>query len=539
MLSGIVYFEEIVENIKDATGHTNLRNMYSRIKRFVFNVENDIGAGGVMVVKTKQLTIGDGFYDGKRIIIPYDFISEWSYGDLTSGKRYGNVIELYNDGPDELDFKYVGFLLDENGNPFTTRNRLSAVVAYAVYRMYSSKVFMKDGGNANVLQMFKIQYEDEVLAARGNDAFPTEADFEMLGYIKGGGAFEAMTNCGMRTINTGVNNPGLIDIALPDADPTCYGFMEGISFSETIVLGEMGVLETKQMLGISNGQAIVSGIMRLFANPNHALVGVSNGSANATTGTLLDQFVTVACNESFSYNGVQGTFSFRLDLGTAVGWAGLHYSAFAIPDRFRIEYDGVEVANSKFVGSSTGSLANLLNLGYTLDEINLGTAYSTGLLEFKKTKAAITYAVVYVDAPLGGTAWRISGQCVVESNFILGSSDATGTLTSNTAGSLIVGSSNSSLSVTGTLRAPSAKMEVRTLGQTTITANLTQKLNVYVFTGIWNYPDEVHPLGGQVTYVDNTGQYIETGIWVGDFVTIYAYRIVQTVGAALESVNGE
>lgn len=534
MLSGIVYFEEIVENIKDATGHTNLRNMYSRIKRFVFNVENDIGAGGVMVVKTKQMTKGDGFYDGKRIILPYDFISEWSYGDLTSGKRYGNVIELYSDGPDELDFKYVGFLLDENGNPFTTRNRLSAVVAYAVYRMYSSKVFIKDGGNANVLQMFKIQYEDEVMAARGNDAFPTEADFEMLGYIKGGGAFEAMTNCGMRTISTGVNNPGLVDVAVADPDPTCYGFMEGVSFANSILEGILTFWQKFYMQGVSNGIATTSGVMRLFANPNMALVGSSNGSANATTGTLLDLLVTVQCDESFAYNGGIGTYSFKLELGPNIGLGGINYSAYAIPDRFRIEYDGVEVANSKFVGSGTNYQSQLLALGYTAEQINLGSAFSTGDLLFNKTKAVPTHATVYVDAPLGGTAWRISGICVQQKEYINGSSDVSGDLTSvgGVQGSLMIASSNSNPYVTGTLRAPSAKIEVRTLGQTNIVATLTQKLNTYVFTGIWNYPDAVHPLGGQVRYIDNTGTHTDQGIWVGDIVTIMAYSIEWKTGVA-------
>ena len=534
MLSGIVYFEEIVENIKDATGHTNLRNLYSRIKRFVFNVENDIGAGGVMVVKTKQLVKGDGFYDGKRIILPYDFVSEWSYGDLSSGKRYGNIIELYNDGPDKLDFKYVGFLLDENGNPFTTRNRLSAVVAYAVYRLYSSKVFMKDGGNANVLQMFKIQYEDEVLAARGNDAFPTEADFEMLGYIKGGGAFEAMTNCGMRTINTGVNNPGLVDVALADADPTCYGFMEGNSFASSLLQGILTFLQKLYMQGVSNGVTTTTGVLRLFANPIHALIGVSNGSANATSGTLLHSMVVVACNENFNYNGGIGTFSFRLDLGSEVGWAGLNYNSISIPDRFRVEYDGVEVANSKFVGSSSPTYTSqLLALGYTAEQLNLGTG-SSGTLDFRKTKAGVTYATVHVDAPLGGTAWTISGICVSPANFVIGTSDVSGTLTSQTTGSLINTTNNNSATVTGVLTSGRAPLIVRSLGSTSIVGMLTVKAIQHCYTGIWNYPDPIHPLGGQVRYTDANGiEQLETGIWAGDRVTIMAVNIIWRTGVGV------
>ena len=75
MTSGIVYFEEIVENIKDATGYGNLRPYYNRIKRFIFNVENEIGYGGVVVLKKKEYTKGDQLYDGNRLIVPFDFLS--------------------------------------------------------------------------------------------------------------------------------------------------------------------------------------------------------------------------------------------------------------------------------------------------------------------------------------------------------------------------------------------------------------------------------------------------------------------------------
>lgn len=214
MISGIVYFEEIVENIKDITGIENLMPYYDKIRRFIFNAERDIGAGGLIVRKKKQYNIGDGFYDGNNIIMPYDFIGEFSYGSLSCGVINGNVLTLNCKGLDQIDLTYLGFLLDSNGNPFTTRNHMEACVLYARHRLYSAKVFLKDG-NQNLYREFKQEYNDEVMASRGNDAFPTEAEWLELSSILNGGAFEAYTNCGMTTIDEYCNDNTAQDGAGP------------------------------------------------------------------------------------------------------------------------------------------------------------------------------------------------------------------------------------------------------------------------------------------------------------------------------------
>lgn len=534
MLSGIVYFEEIVENVKDATGIENARPLYDRIKRFVFNAEQMIGAGGLVVLKKKNYVIGDGFYDGKLLVLPADFVSEWSYGDLSDGKVEGNVLRLFQDGPTELTLKYLGFLLDQNGNPFTTRNRLEAIVAYATWRLYSSKLFLKEGA-ANIYQMYKTDYEDAMMEARGNDAFPTEEEWESIGITMNGGTFEAMTNCGMKTICSGSNDPYLEDVAIAGAEPTCISSIEGVSFSEAVLIGILSFLQKIYMQGISNGATTTVGVLRLFTSPNVALTGVSNGSASATTGTLLQQMVTVQCDESFAYSGGAGTYSFRLELGTDIGTGGIHYDAYAVPDRFRIEWDGVEVANSKFVGSGLSHASQLLALGYLSSEINLGTPQNSAPLLFNKTKASPTHATVYVDAPLGGTAWRVSGICIQAKEYINGTAVVTGTLTSigNVQGSLMTAVSNSTLSVTGTLKAPSSKMESRSLGKATVTATLSIKAIAYCYTGIYDYPDPIHDPGGSVTYINSAGdQVTRSGIWSGDRVNIMAVRIVSKVGVA-------
>ena len=194
MTSGIVYFEEILENVKDATGYESTSNLRDKLRRFIFNTERDIGAGGMVVRKKKTYTKGDGRYDGKNIIMPYDFIGESSYGALSDGVLNGNVMTLNVEGATEIEVEYIGFVLDNNGNPFTTRNHLEACVLYAQMRLYSAKVFT-GSGSRRMYRDIKQEYNDEVMASRGNDAFPTEEEWNAIGATMNGGAFEAYSNC--------------------------------------------------------------------------------------------------------------------------------------------------------------------------------------------------------------------------------------------------------------------------------------------------------------------------------------------------------
>ena len=425
MVSGIVYFDEIIENIKDATGIDNMRPLYSRIRRFCYNCELDIGAGGVLVLKKKEYTKGDGFYDGKTLRLPEDFVSEYSYGDLSRGILQGNVYRLYNQGPDKIDFKYLGFLLDEEGNPFTTRNRLPAVVAYSLYRLYSSKYFVGTG-NLNQYGLYKIEYEDAVMAARGNDAFPSEEDWNQIGAIRLGGTFDAMTDCGMKTICLGSEDPSTLDTTLAPEDPTCKAYMSGVINGWATVIGQLIFRAKIQILGVSNGSSNVTGTLQPGTFADFAIGGQSNGIATVT-GLLLGSSPIVLCSESFNASGGIGTFEFTLELGSGIGFAGINVLPYSVPDRFRIEFNGVEVANSKFIGASSYQ-QDLLDLGYTLGELALSSpAPSTYTpVTFYKATTSPSSAKVYVDAPIVGTAWRILGICPTTGTQ--GSATVSGTL---------------------------------------------------------------------------------------------------------------
>ena len=429
MRSGIVYWEEILENIKDATGIENLRPLYNRIRRFVFNVERDIGYGGVIILKKKEYTKGDGFYDGNTIILPDDFVSEWSYGSLNDGIVNGNVYSLHATGADEIDFYYLGFLLDERGNPYTTSNRLDAVVSYAVYRMYSARVFVKEG-SGNMLAFYKEEYNDNKLKARGLDAFPTEEDWKSIGRTRLGGTIEAMTNCGMNSFSFNTQlDPYVKDLSVPKPDEVCIEPLYGVANGVATVSGELTFFAKGYMEGAANGATTLSisdGQGLRPAPSAESIYGEANG-VTTITGDLKKQIPVIACDESFNKSGGVGTFEFEIDFGASIGMAGIDYNSIGIPDRFRIHWNGQQVANSKFVGNDNYDQELIDVHGIPAEEIATGPGTASGQLLFQKSASSPSKATIYVDAPLGGTAWLINGVCPISA--AMGSSSASGTLT--------------------------------------------------------------------------------------------------------------
>jgi hypothetical protein len=431
MISGVVYFDEIVEHIKDATDIQNTMPLYDRFRRFIFHIEREIGAGGLIVRKKKQFTKGDGWYDGKNIVLPTDFIGENTMFEFSAGVINGNVVSLYNEGPEEIDIRYMGFLLDNNGNPITTRNHLVAVIAYSVYRLYSSKVF-HGNGNLNLYHTYRQEYYDAVAEARGEDAWPTEEQWSNIGRTLNGGTFEAMTDCGFKTIPYGTEDPIVLNEELPPAAITCVAQISGTANGKATVIGDITYNIKGELEGIISGIATVTGHLTEYITPERALIGSANGVASVS-GDLSPSIPVVLCNESFTYNGSKGTFQFVLDLGTAVGMAGIHFWPYSIADRFRIEWNGQEVANSKFRGTDSTSNRNALlalvdEFGDPLyNEGDLALGYPTdGDLLFYKSSAGPSQAIVYVDAPLGGTYWRIDGICPITA--MQGQATAGGTL---------------------------------------------------------------------------------------------------------------
>lgn len=108
----------------------------------------------------------------------------------------------------------------------------------------------------------------------------------------------------------------------------------------------------------------------------------------------------IAC-ASFVENGGIGGAEIIVDLGTATGLVTLNFEAYTVPDIFAIEYDGVEVANSGYRGTSG-----------TYDGVAVTVAGGgTGSISFTKSTATPTWCKVIVTAPFTGTAWEFTCGC--------------------------------------------------------------------------------------------------------------------------------
>jgi len=187
MISGIVPFEEIVQSVKDETGIENMRPLYEKIRRFIFRAEREIGYGGTVDIKKVTYKRASG-YNGKYFKFPEDFIEyegigikgnalHPSYYTKTSeGIRFNS---LQNEN---IVLLYWGIKVDNEGNPIVTRNHEKAVVAYILWKMYSSRIFLGIG-NFNYFKEYEDFFTVECLAARGDDAMPTTEEWNDLGAL--------------------------------------------------------------------------------------------------------------------------------------------------------------------------------------------------------------------------------------------------------------------------------------------------------------------------------------------------------------------
>ena len=118
---------------------------------------------------------------------------------------------------------------------------------------------------------------------------------------------------------------------------------------------------------------------------------------------------TINCNTvqggGYAYPDVR-----NVDLGTGTGTVELSYAALGEPDKFIVEFDGVEVINTGYRGNSSqqGDLnAALANLGQPAETIQ---GVGTGTASFTKSTATTT-ATVKVFAPITNSTWQYTLGC--------------------------------------------------------------------------------------------------------------------------------
>ena len=209
-----------------------------------------------------------------------------------------------------------------------------------------------------------------------------------------------------------------------------------------------------------------------------------DGWLSGLTGFRSDT-VVVACDSGFNYNGQSGTFEFEIDFGLATGQAGIDWSAFGVPDKFDIEWNGIMITTG-YVGNSNFD-QDLINAGIPPSEINTTpTNNASGQLLFNKTTATPTRATIRVTAPLTNTSWAISGVC------------------------------------------PTAP----DVSQAEITPGICDSFNRNWQTIFLNLPTLVGytPTNGDIIYTDN----VLSNVFVGDGVTTYRYRFGSPISVIWE-----
>ena len=186
MHSGLVKFEEILEDVKDDTGISNIRNLRPRVRRLIYRCQKDIGFGEAVVLKKIKYYKEDGTISANNSIkLPDDFIKIESYGTCQEGicpdsyNKQGNFL-FFCHNVDEFTLIYYALLCDGEGWPMVSENHREAVVSGIAHWLYKPKVFNGEG-SMNVFKEMERYYEDRIGEARGMDVWPnTEAEWSQI-----------------------------------------------------------------------------------------------------------------------------------------------------------------------------------------------------------------------------------------------------------------------------------------------------------------------------------------------------------------------
>ncbi len=163
---------------------------------------------------------------------------------------------------------------------------------------------------------------------------------------------------------------------------------------------------------------------------------VSNGSCSAQA--TVEMLIGLSCGDSLDTSGNAGIYEVDINFGTGIGYCGIRYNAYTVPDRFQLYVDGVLVADSKFVGDGlqgdpptyNGLIADhgelpiyqyngstFIDSGetqtvtVTQDDVADGVNEpidNQGVIYFNKTTATPTTAKLVVTGVLGSTAWIVN-----------------------------------------------------------------------------------------------------------------------------------
>lgn len=182
MYSTLVPFENIVEAVKDQTGITNLRNLYPKLRRFIYRAQGEIGYGQSLILKRIAYCVSDGtiLVDSEgnyKAKLPEDLIEIEAVGTCYEGlcpkdyKIQGNWLFLCKE-IQEFSLVYYTFLCDGEGYPVIGQNHFEAVVSGIIFFLSQARYWNKEIGYTMYKEL-QNYYEDRIGEARGSDLMPT------------------------------------------------------------------------------------------------------------------------------------------------------------------------------------------------------------------------------------------------------------------------------------------------------------------------------------------------------------------------------
>jgi len=159
---------------------------------------------------------------------------------------------------------------------------------------------------------------------------------------------------------------------------------------------------------------LISGTLPISGGTYTVTMSATNAFGTGTKQCSLVVEVVVTNCDKLVQTGNQGSFSYVMPIGQALGTTGFNRNNFSVPVRFRLEYNGVIVADSKYVGYNNYD-GLLLSEGIDPADINTAPNPGTGVgqITFRKVTADPQEVTVHIDAPLSGSFWNVSGVCPV------------------------------------------------------------------------------------------------------------------------------
>lgn len=187
MKSGLYTFDQLILDVKDATGYTNITNRHSEIKRLILRAERLINPFGSALVRKKMILYADnGNFDGVRFRKEEDFMFLDKVGCCEEGLCEGAYYESIShviicDGQERESITYIYWAIqtDKNGNPFSTYNHSEAVVKFIVWQFVQQQ-YMLGEKSLNDVERLEVNFEDTAAFSRGEDFFPSEQSLRKM-----------------------------------------------------------------------------------------------------------------------------------------------------------------------------------------------------------------------------------------------------------------------------------------------------------------------------------------------------------------------